>query len=443
MDIDHREGDSLRLRKHRRLIVLLVAVFLIPVATYSVLPWIPPMGHLPGIDYHGFQFPPTSIQFEQVTVGPEPRYHPTITNVQIIDFDQDGRSDVVACDAQSSSVILYTQGKDGDWRERVLGRDLAAPAHATVVDIEQDGDLDVIVSVLGNLYPDDSVIGSIVLLENQGDNFVPRVLLDDVRRVADAQAADFDGDGDLDLAVAVFGYARGQVLWLENLGALKFREHELLSAPGSIHVPLADYDGDGDVDIAAVVSQNEEEVWGFENLGKGAFNTRRLFFTVNYDIGSGGLVRTDLDDDGDPDLLLPVGDNLEEMYSYPQPYHGCLWLENKGDWDFAAKRIATFGGTYAADAGDLDNDGDKDVVLVSMFNEWQDRDNASVIWLENDGQQNFTPWQISNHPTHLITAACGDLNGDGRDDIVAGGLHIPPPYDRIGRITAWISAGDK
>ena len=58
-----------------------------------------------------------------------------------------------------------------------------------------------------------------------------------------------------------------------------------------------------------------------------------------------------------------------------------------------------------------------------MFNDWRRPGTASVVWLENDGRQNFTPRQIADRPTHLATVACGDLNGDGRADIVAGSLH--------------------
>lgn len=386
--------------------------------------------------------PPASsgqLAFDYERIGSAPFFRPTITNVQIVDFDGDGTLEVIVCDAQAQAVFCYRKSDTGEWEEQLLGEGLIAPAHATVVDLDKDGDSDVVVSVMGNLYPDDDVIGSLVLLENHEGSFEKKILLDDVRRVTDAQPGDFDQDGDIDLVVAVFGYLRGQVLWLENLGDGTFLDHELHSAPGTIHVPVADYDGDGDLDIAAIVSQDEEEVWGFENVGSGKFVSRRLWMTVNFDIGSAGLVETDLDGDGDADLLLPVGDNLEDSYSIPQPYHGCLWLENQGDWKFAEHRLASFPGTYAAAACDLDTDGDQDVVLCSMVNDWDSPNSASVVWLENDGLQNFQQHVVAQEPIMLVTVACGDLNLDHRPDIVAGGLHLFRPYDRLGRVNSWIT----
>lgn len=424
----------------RRLLVsacLLLAALGAPAAPYFMWRYV----HQPVV----YPSPPhemlaAGLNWTKSEIGRAKAAEPRITNVQIVDYDGDGRNDVLVCDPQRNAVLCYRQTAAG-WKEELLAKDLLAPAHATLVDIDGDGDRDLVVAELGDVWPSDAMIGRLVLLENAGDKggFRRHVLLDAVRRVADAQPGDFDGDGDVDLAVAVFGYARGEVLWLENRSDLKFREHRLWSRPGAIHVPVADFDQDGDLDIATVISQDDEEVLAFENDGRGNFQPRTLFSTLNFDLGSAGLVLCDLDRDGDSDLLLPAGDNLEENYAWPQPYHGCFWLENQGGWKFETRRIGTFGSTYAAAAGDLDADGDEDVVLVSLMNDWSDPDVPSVVWLENDGRQQFQLRPVDNSPTHLITVACGDLNGDGRHDIVAGGMHLRPPFDRSGRVTAWIS----
>lgn len=428
--------------RNLNLLVLTVLAAAIPAATFCGLSRVQPLRTLDERHAHGgSRFPESLVAFERREIGPPVEQRPLITNVQVLDFDHDGLNDLLACDARRQCLVLLRQTATHSWSEQVLAEDLAAPAHATVVDLDVDGDLDVLVSLLGDLFPNDGTIGQLIWLEQTPRGFLRHVLLDDVRRVADCQPGDFDGDGDLDLAVAVFGYARGQVLWLENLGAGRFLDHELLAAPGTIHVPVADFDGDGDLDIAAIVSQADEELWGFENLGHGEFRARRLWFTINDALGSAGLVQDDLDGDGDGDLILPTGDNLEVIHSFPQAYHGCLWFENKGAWNFAEHRIAEFGGTYAAAVGDLDADGDHDVVLVSMFNNWIDPRNASVVWLENDGSQRFRTWQIDARPTHRVTVAVCDLDGDGRADVVTGGLHLAGPFDKLGAVTAWFNRG--
>ncbi|MCO6457001.1 MAG: VCBS repeat-containing protein [Pirellulaceae bacterium] len=424
--------------------ILAAAVLLVPFVFWYLLQVAPAAGPPPKVEPAAWRFAPSSLPLQASPLGPPPHDRPLLTHVQVFDLDQDGRLDVLACDAQRLGVFWYRQTEAGQWDERPLLEPwpFGPPAHVTVVDLDQDQDLDVLVSDLGNVWPTNARVGRAVWLENLGDwRFQPQVLLDDVRRVTDVQAGDLDGDGDLDLVVAEFGFDQGRLLWLENMGGQAFRERQLMAAPGPIHVPLADYDGDGDLDIATVFTQEEEEVWGFENLGGGRFDPRPrlLYSTPNHDLGGAGLVQCDLDQDGDPDLLLSAGDNLDLVYHYPQPYHGCIWLQNLGSWRFQPRRLAHFGGTYAAAPGDLDGDGDLDVALVSIFNDWARPGAASLAWLENDGRQHFTPWQIADQPTSLCTVACGDLNGDGRADIVAGGLHIKEPFDRTGRITLWLS----
>jgi len=442
-------------------LLLVAGVVAVPVATLLLADRVPALRPPPAVFRAGSSAPPSPIPFRRraLEVPGEHGHLPLFTHVQVVDMDGDGVAEVLACDALGHRLVRFDRRTDGaeaaatgsGWEATTVAEDLHVPAHATVVDIDGDGDLDIVVAILGDILPSDADVGRVELLERTDSGYQRRVLLDDVRRVADVQAADLDGDGDVDLAVAVFGYARGEVLWLENRGDGTFASRQLLSGPGAIHVPIRDFDGDGDLDIVTIMSQDDEELWGFENLGGGRFERRLLWRTPNFDLGSAGLVAADLDGDGDVDLILPVGDNLEDFDAFPQPYHGCLWFENLGGWNFRGHRIADLGGTYAAAAGDLDGDGDLDVALVSMDNDWRShgfqsaghRGNASVVWLENEGAAptgglRFRTWQIDADPIHLITVAVGDVDGDGRADIVAGGLNLRRPYRRIGGVTAWV-----
>ena len=122
---------------------------------------------------------------------------------------------------------------------------VAAPAHVEAVDFDKDGDLDLVVAALGFLFPNNNRVGSVIVLENDGQQkFRSHYIADRVARVADARAADLDGDGDLDVSVAGFGYDDGETSWLENQGSWKFEQHVLQRLSGPINAIPADINGD-------------------------------------------------------------------------------------------------------------------------------------------------------------------------------------------------------
>lgn len=375
---------------------------------------------------------------QSMPVGEPFKQQPRICHVNIVDLDRDGRPDVLACDAVDDRVVWIRQQTDGTFKEIPVGQTVRAPAHVEAYDIDGDGDLDLLVSVMGMLFPNNDRIGSVVIMENDGrQNFTNRVLVERIARVNDVQAGDLDGDGDPDLAVGQFGYDDGEIRWMENKGNWQFESHMLLNISGTIHTPIVDVDGDGDLDIVALVSQEWEEVYVFVNDGKGHFETKRVYGSTNEDYGSSGIWMCDLDKDGDPDILFTNGDAFDYLPPRPRPWHGVQWLENKGNLRFEFHRIADLPGAYSARAVDIDGDGDLDVFAVSAFNAWELSSAQSFVWYENDGHQRFTEHGLATSPTHLLTMEVGDIDRDGDVDFVTGGMHICPPYDRMGRVTLW------
>jgi len=385
------------------------------------------------------------LKFEQIVLGnpasTDFRDPPFLGHVQIVDLDKDGGADVLVCDSEESSVN-WIHNQNGVWKEDTLAT-IGNPAHTQVLAGKHAGNIDIVVGCLGTLRPIDDLVGSVVLLTNNGAmQFTSSTILDQVSRVADVEPGDFDGDGDTDFVVASYGAInQGEVGWLENKSDNTYPYHPIVKKTGAINVLPVDLNGDERLDFVTLFAQEHEEISAFINDGKGAFQERVLFKAATPAFGSSGIQLVDLDRDGDVDILYTNGDNLDLPTITPRPYHGVQWLENKGNLNFVWRDIYRCYGAYCAAAGDLNNDGNLDIVVTTLFNDWNDPKRASLLWLENNGRQGFTPHTIATQPTHLISAAIGDTDGDGWLDIVACGMYGFPPYDRMGRVTLWKNRG--
>lgn len=365
---------------------------------------------------------------------------PLVTNVQVVDLDQDGLQDILYCEAQKNSVRWIRQSPRGTFTEQVIADAIPGPAHVWAADVNGKGRLDVLVASMGKILPTNERIGAIVVLENLDNRrFQKRVLAEQMARVTDIRAADLvgHGDGRLDLIVGQFGYDQGETRWLENKGNWQFEGHIINTQSGCIHTPVADFDGDGRLDIAALITQEWEEVHVLRNLGNGQFKDNVVWGSTNEQYGGSGMTLTDLNRDGKPDLVFTNGDALDYSGLGVRPWFGLQWLENHGDGTFQFHRIGDMPGAFGPNAADLNGDGAVDLVTVSPFADWTKPDAISLMAWINDGRQGFTPVVLAHTPTHLITAAVGDLDGNGVPEIVTGGFHAFPPWEHMSNITLW------
>ena len=378
--------------------------------------------------------------FRPIPIGDTPDEKSTIAHVKICDLDGDGLNDVLLCDVLHRRIKWIRQGPPGVYTERAVGGEVAGPAHVEACDIDQDGDLDLLVASMGMILPNNDRIGKVIIMENDGEqNFTTHVIAERIARVTDVQCGDMDGDGLIDLVVGQFGYDQGEIRWMRNKGNWEFESTILLSLSGTIHTPVVDMDGDGDLDIIALVSQEWEEIYGFENDGAGNFRTRLLHGVADDDYGSSGIAIADINGDGRPDIIWTNGDAFVATDYRPLPSHGVQWLENLGDWKFRFHRLGAFPGAYGPCGADVDGDGDIDIVVVSAFNWWDRPDARSLMIWENLGDGGFLARVVASSPTHLVTLDAGDMNGNGRVDLVTGSMNLYPPFDRIARITLWLN----
>ncbi len=360
------------------------------------------------------------------TLLPDWAPHAT-ASIRIGDLTGDGSLQVFISEPQREQVV-WLRGP-GDWTE--ITRGMRQPVRSQVVDLDADNDPDLLVANIGQLFSVEDKVGQVILLRNDGGYpFEPVVLLDNVGRVTCAEAADLDSDGDLDVVVCVFGHNTGQVMWLEQEESFVFVPHILDPRPGAIHSFPFDADGDNDLDIAVSLSQDSEEVLLFRNTGDGAFQKEVLFKSDLRYYGMSGIELTDLDQDGDIDILVTNGDTFDGRppdLLKPYQVHGLAWLENDGQGGFTHHDIIRHWGAYTVRAVDVDDDRDLDLVLGAhqipeMFPQ---EPLASLIWLENDGKQNFTKHSFEGDlPPLVITIDAADLDGDGSPEIMLGSLDL-------------------
>lgn len=383
--------------------------------------------------------------FERALLSP-PRAAPVpiVGSVRLVDLDGDGHLEIVVADFGHGLLLAGDPvRRPGELRELAK---VPNPTRFSAVDLDRDGVLDLLVADAGFFMPEDNTKGAVVWLRGRGDgSYEKRVLAEGLPRVADVRAADFDGDGDLDLAVAAFGlHSLGALLLLENQTEQwtqpLFATTTLDSRNGAVGLETADLDRDGRADLLVLFAQQHETLVMFLNRGGGRFEARPVWSAPTPAWGSTSLRLADLDGDADPDVVLTNGASLDD--ATVRPYHGVRWLENGGDLTWREHALANLPGAHEAAAADLDGDGDLDLA-VSAFLPDTERSRGgftSLGWLEQTRRGVFQPHALQAGQLSHTTVDAGDLDGDGRPEIVTGNF-VGFTFARTGtgfRAEAWV-----
>jgi hypothetical protein len=276
---------------------------------------------------------------------------------------------------------------------------------------------------IGFLNPNNGKFGKISMI-NRNDH-KGRGLFDSLQRPVQVTEYDLNNDGRIDYLICAFGYLTGGLYWMENLDGHHFQKHTLRALPGAIKAYIQDYNHDGLPDLWVLFAQGEEGIFLFTNKGNGRFEEQEVLrFPPVY--GSSYFEFADFNHDGYPDILYTCGDNADYS-TILKPYHGVYIFMNDKNYHFKQSYFFPINGCYKAIARDFDGDGDLDIATISFFADYTHQPEEGFVYLKNNGNLHFQAYTLpEGRSGRWLTMEAGDVNGDGKPDLVLGNFSIGP-----------------
>jgi len=314
---------------------------------------------------------------------------------------------------------VATDLPDGEWNFGTPG----------LADIDGDGDLDFFVGVS---------YGAVHWFEYEGrrTGWTRHTVGPLEQQQLGSTVLDVDGDGRVDL---VIGGA-----WYRNPPdpvSQEFTRHVYDSLDASIHdIVAADIDGDGDMEVVHF-SPDLELAWFDIPEDPTQEWTRHVIADESVSAGiHGGMAPGgfgDLDGDGDVDLVLC-------RYWFRNDGNGASWTR----FDLPFGRNGTYGDGspygYSSRSwvADMDGDGDNDIVetdcdmALATAALLENADGEGTLWTRHDMPQTAPGDRGSFH-----SLAVFDFNGDGSPDIVTADQEDLLPEGAVPRVFLWENTG--
>ncbi len=256
------------------------------------------------------------------------------------------------------------------------------------------------------------------------ERLIPHMTTSEGARLA---VADINGDGYVDFYQCGSAGQPGQLFF----GSDWYGFEQDIDAPFVQHAECEDtdakffdYDGDGDLDLYVASGSVQPENGSaalydriYKNNGKGRF-TYDPNALPELPIRTSSIAVSDYDSDGDLDVFVAAR-AVKGRYGVPA---SGLFLMNYGDGVLRNERMTTrgfqnIGMISDCEAGDVDGDGDDDIIAVG---DWQ----GVRLWMNDAGQFAERTLEAGfDHSQGLWnTVRLEDLDGDGALDIIAGNL---------------------
>lgn len=312
------------------------------------------------------------------------------------DVDGDGDIDAIAVSPDQNAVMWFDNdgAEDPGFAARTISTSVGQPNAVTAVDIDADGDTDLITASTQNSW--------VGWHENDNQAFTLRTLAT-LAAVNAVRAEDLDADGDFD----VLASSADGTVWFERTADANetFVRREVNAEESSSFVSAADLDADGDLDPLAIATTPPATILWHKSPLRERFSA---FATDGLPVASNGpldaLLSVDLDGDGDIDIATASSSG-----------NAIAWHQNGGTSPFTSRTIASDAFNVASLAhADVNQDGSVDLLAALPGSD-------QIVWYTNSGAAvpSFLPFPVSNSATDVSQVIAADLNGDGAVDVLA------------------------
>lgn len=333
---------------------------------------------------------------------PQPFIRTDTPKVGLGDLDKDGDLDAVFANMGGTDSQVWFNDGSGHFVQS--SQVLTRQGHGVGIgDLDGDSDLDIFITC-ASYDPGDGMRylpSKIYLNDGQGNFF------DTGQDIGDTELSgtglnliDLDSDGDLDAHVIYYDVGGMDDKVYLNNGAGLFTDSGLALAQDGI--TWGDLDADGDVDIFAKIHDEGYQVLLNDGAGQ---------FTNGWELEErqakrGSIALADFDNDGDLDALIANGSIVDKIPT--------RLLLNDGTGQFADNgQELNMTSSAKLEVGDLDGNGGLDVFVSNA-------DLPNEVWL-NDGSGRLidSGLRLEASASSLTTnPSLGDLDGDGDLDVV-------------------------